>query len=201
MVNATYHSNCYVVGTDIPTGMSDSPREAILIDPSVMDLSILDSIEGNDYALRGVLITHDHETHVEGLRTLRRIYSAAIYGVKHVIMDFEVNRVQDGDVVEIGPFSVEVISVPGHSSDSVVYKIDNVLFTGDVLSAGFVGSTVSSSSLDSQVMALRTKIFSLPGNMVVFPGHGPPTSIDMEKRCNLGIEEYEQSIEKGPFGR
>lgn len=197
-------SNCYVVGTEIPAGDNGETRheasrreaalpEAIIIDPGNMDETILNLIERNNYRLRGVLITHDHLSHVRGLRTLKRIYDADIYAVNHLILDHKTIMVKDGDSLKLGPFKVEVISVPGHSSDSAVYKIGYWLFTGDALSAGLLGTTASSYGAEVQMTALRSKIFSLPGNYAVLPGHGPPSCLEAERRFNVGIQFYEQN--------
>jgi glyoxylase-like metal-dependent hydrolase (beta-lactamase superfamily II) len=185
-------TNCYVLGSEEARG------EAILIDLGEMGADVLNTIEDNEYNLKAALITHDHKGHVRGLRTLRRIYDAEVYAVNRVVMDYRTNMVRDGDLLNIGPFRIEVISVPGHSSDSVVYKIDNLLFTGDVLSAGLVGSTASSYGAALQMAAIRSKILSLPGDIVVFPGHGPPSTLEAERRFNAGILLYEQNRNKRP---
>ncbi|GHU54863.1 hypothetical protein FACS189442_1690 [Spirochaetia bacterium] len=196
-------SNCYVLGTDYAddpeTEYQDAPpREAIIIDPGAMDEAILKSIENNNYKLQGVLITHDHLNHVHGLRTLERIYHADIYAVNPVIREYRARRVRDGDTVTIGPFKIEVISVPGHSSDSAVYRIDNLLFTGDALSAGLVGITPSSYGAAVQMTALRSKILSLPGDYTVLPGHGPPSTLEVERRYNVGIQLFDQNRNQRP---
>jgi glyoxylase-like metal-dependent hydrolase (beta-lactamase superfamily II) len=206
-------SNCYVLGTDFgcedlsdqfPTASlsreatphETALREAIIIDPGSMDKVILDLIEQNNYKLKGVLITHDHLNHVHGLRTLRRIYDMEIYAVNHIILEHKTNMVKDGEVFDIGSFHIEVISVPGHSSDSAVFKINNMLFTGDALSAGMVGTTASSYGAEVQMSAIRSKIFSLPGNYVVLPGHGPPSTLETERRFNAGIQFFDQNKNK-----
>jgi glyoxylase-like metal-dependent hydrolase (beta-lactamase superfamily II) len=211
-------SNCYVVGSDDGgkdarerrRGGGEKPEdpsggrpqgEALVIDPAGMDEQILGFIEGNEYRVRAVLITHDHANHVHGLRTLRRIYDAEIYGVNHVIQEIRTTMVRDGDVIRLGPFTVAVISVPGHSADSAVFKIDNLLFTGDSLSAGLVGRTASSYGAAVQMNALRGKILSLPGNCLVFPGHGPPTSLEAERRFNAGVQMYDQARKRRPLFR
>ncbi|MDR1900469.1 MAG: MBL fold metallo-hydrolase [Treponema sp.] len=186
-------SNCYVLGSD------DGPvREALVIDPGSMDEQILSFIEGNGYAVRAVLVTHDHLNHVHGLRTLRRIYDAEIYAVNHVIQEIRTNLVRDGDTVTLGAFKAGVISVPGHSSDSAVFRIGSLLFTGDSLSAGLVGRTASSYGAAIQMNALRSKILSLPGNYMVFPGHGPPTTLEAERHFNAGIQFYDQTRNQRP---
>jgi glyoxylase-like metal-dependent hydrolase (beta-lactamase superfamily II) len=185
-------SNCYIAGTD-PDAAS---REAVIIDPGIMDKGILDRIEQHNYRLMGVLVTHDHQNHVHGLRTLKRIYDVEIYAVNHIIQEHKTNRVKDGDSFTIGSFPVEVISVPGHSSDSAVFKINHLLFTGDALNAGMLGTTASSYGAEVQLTALRTKLFSLPGNYVVLPGHGPPSTLDTERRFNAGIQMLDQHKNK-----
>jgi glyoxylase-like metal-dependent hydrolase (beta-lactamase superfamily II) len=205
-------SNCYVLGTEpspekVPEGKTASRdpapcgeelREAIIIDPGYMDEEIITCLESNEYHLRGALITHDHVHHVHGLRTLKRIYDAPIYAVNPVIEEYKTNMVRDGDILTIGPFSIEVISVPGHSSDSAVYRIDHLLFTGDALTAGLVGRTASTYGTAVQMTALRSKIFSLPGKYAVLPGHGPPSSLEAERRFNAGIEFYEKNKNHRP---
>jgi glyoxylase-like metal-dependent hydrolase (beta-lactamase superfamily II) len=190
-------ANSYLLGTD--QAGEGSPQDAILIDPGVMDKEILNFIENNEYTLRGILVTHDHQNHVRGLRTLRRIYNVDIYAVNHLILDHRTNLVRDGDTLHVGPFPVEVISVPGHSSDSAVFKIGELLFTGDALSAGLVGNTASSYGAAVQMTALRSKILSIPGDMIVLPGHGPPSSLEAERRFNLGIQLFEQHQTKRPL--
>jgi glyoxylase-like metal-dependent hydrolase (beta-lactamase superfamily II) len=183
-------SNCYILGTDT------EPREAIIIDPGTMDKTILDFIEQNNYRLLGVLVTHDHLNHVHGLRTLKRIYDVEIYAVNHIILEHRTTMVKDGDTFDLGPFHIGVISVPGHSSDSAVFKINHLLFTGDALNAGMLGTTASSYGAEVQMVALRTKIFPLPGNYVVLPGHGPPSTLETERRFNAGIQIFEQHKNK-----
>jgi glyoxylase-like metal-dependent hydrolase (beta-lactamase superfamily II) len=195
-------SNCYVLGTDFPEDEAGSPeaapreaalREAIIVDPGNMDEQILGFIESHEYTLRGVLITHDHINHVHGLRTLKRIYDAEIYAVNHIIQDHKTNLTRDGDLINIGPFRVEVVSIPGHSSDSAVFIIENFLFTGDVLTAGLVGRTASTYGAAIQMTALRSRILSLPGDYTVLPGHGPPSTLEAERKFNAGINTYDQN--------
>jgi glyoxylase-like metal-dependent hydrolase (beta-lactamase superfamily II) len=194
-------SNCYILGTEPapPNATARKQRfsgEAVIIDPGTMDKTILDFIEENNYRVMGVLITHDHLNHVHGLRTLKRIYDVDIYAVNRSISDHRTTMVKDGDEFDIGSFHVEAITVPGHSSDSAVYKIDRLLFTGDALNAGLLGATVSSYGAEVQMSALRTKIFSLPGNYGIFPGHGPPSTLEVEKRFNVGIQSFENNKSK-----
>lgn len=194
-------SNCYILGYEkektgteleaIGESTETTPGEktALIIDPGCMDEKILNFIEKNEYSIKGILITHDHHNHVHGLRTLKKIYDADIYAINHMISEHKTTLIHDGDVLSIGPFTVQVFSVPGHSSDSAVYKIDKLLFTGDVLSAGLVGTTASSYGEAVQSSAIRSKILSIPGDCIVLPGHGPPSTLEAERRFNVGLEK------------
>jgi glyoxylase-like metal-dependent hydrolase (beta-lactamase superfamily II) len=176
-------------------------NDAIIIDPGVMDRQILDYIEKNNFYVHGVLITHDHKNHMHGLRTLQRIYNLEIYAMNRVILEYDTHPVKDGDIVAIGSFQTEVISIPGHSSDSAVFRIENMLFTGDVLTAGLVGRTASAYGATLQVNNLRSRILSLPGDFTVLPGHGPPSSLEAERRFNAGITRSDINRTRRPVFR
>jgi len=192
-------SNCYVIGTDkIKPGQ---PSAAVIVDPGSIENIILDTIENNNMDIKAVLITHDHLSHVRGLRTLLRIYNAEIFAVNQSIMDNRTTVVKDGDKLIIGGFTIEVISIPGHSSDSVVYRVGDMLFTGDVLTAGLVGSTASAYGAATQMNNLRSRLLSLPGDYIVLPGHGPPSTLEAERRFNTDIFNYDQNRSKRPIFR
>jgi glyoxylase-like metal-dependent hydrolase (beta-lactamase superfamily II) len=191
-------SNSYVLGAE---KNMESSADAIIIDPGSMDKQILEYIESNNLNLRAVLITHDHLGHVHGLRTLLRIYRTEIFAINRIILDKKVTPVRDGDRMVLGPFTVEVISIPGHSADSAVYRIGNLLFTGDVLTSGLVGSTASSYGAATQVSKLRSRLLSLPGDYTVLPGHGPPSTLDAERRFNVGIIKYHEMNARKPSFR
>jgi len=189
-------SNCYILGSE-KAGQGQQ-NSAVIVDPGSIENATLDAIESNNLKLKAVLITHDHKNHVRGLRTLQRIYNAEVFAVNQSIMDHKTTMVKDGDKFVTGGFSVEVISIPGHSSDSVVYKIGNLLFTGDVLTAGLVGSTASAYGAATQMNNLRSRLISLPGDYIVLPGHGPPSTLEAERRFNADIFNYDQNIKRKP---
>ena len=191
-------SNCYVLGSE---GKPGAPGEAIIIDPGSMNNKILHSIEANDYNLRAALVTHDHLNHVRGLLALERIYRIDVFAINDTIQDSKATQVKDGETFSVGPFDVEVIATPGHSPDSVIYKIDNLLFTGDTLTAGLVGSTASAYSAATQMNRLRNRLLSLPGDYTVLPGHGPPSTLEAERNFNVGISQYKELHARKPTFR
>jgi glyoxylase-like metal-dependent hydrolase (beta-lactamase superfamily II) len=177
-------SNCYILG-------AESTNQAIIVDPGSMENVTLETIENNNFDVKAVLITHDHLNHVRGLRTLKRIYDVDVFAVNQTIMDHKTNMVKDGDLLNVAGFTIEVISIPGHSSDSVVYRIRGMLFTGDVLTAGLVGNTASAYGAATQMDKLRSRLISLPGDFIVLPGHGPPSTLEAERRFNTDIFNYD----------
>jgi len=189
-------SNCYILGMENAT--KGQQNAAIIVDPGSMERVILETIENNNFSLKAVLVTHEHLNHVQGLRTLNRIYNVGVIALNQNIMEQKATRVKDGDKLVIGGFTVEIISIPGHSSDSVVYKVGDLLFTGDVLTAGLVGSTASAYGMATQMNKLRSRLLSLPGDYIVLPGHGPPSTLEAERRFNADIFNYDQSRTKRP---
>jgi len=191
-------SNCYIMGEE---NTENRQPLAFIVDPGSMENFTLESIENNNFDLKAVLITHDHFSHVRGLQTLKRIYNAEIFAVNHSIMNHKTTIVRDGDKLRIAGFPIEVISIPGHSLDSAVYRMENLLFTGDVLTAGLVGSTASAYGAATQMNKLRSRLLSLPGDYVVLPGHGPPSTMEAERRFNTDISNYDVIRNKRPVFR
>jgi glyoxylase-like metal-dependent hydrolase (beta-lactamase superfamily II) len=200
-------SNCYVLGAEQARPAVSTPpdaahpSDAIIVDPGCMDKQLLEYIENNNFNLRAVLITHDHIGHVHGLRALKRIYNSEVFAVNRLVLDHKTTLIKDGDKISIGPFSVEVISIPGHSADSAVYRIDTLLFTGDVLTAGLVGQTASAYGAATQMNKLRSRLLSLPGDYTVLPGHGPPSTLEAERRFNVGINLFDETRKRRPMFR
>jgi glyoxylase-like metal-dependent hydrolase (beta-lactamase superfamily II) len=206
-------SNSYILGAAAPahgpapsaetSSAIESPRpiDAIIVDPGSMEEKTLKTIEDNNFNLCAVLITHEHIGHVRGLRTLKRIYNAEVFAINQIVLDHKTTMVKDGDKINIAGFTIEVISIPGHSSDSAVYLTGGILFTGDVLTAGLVGSTSSAYGAATQMNKLRARLLSLPGDYVVLPGHGPPTTLEAERRFNTEIINFDMNRSRKPVFR
>jgi glyoxylase-like metal-dependent hydrolase (beta-lactamase superfamily II) len=203
-MNVSFHycaqglCNCYILGGGdyeaVPRSAGKNPtRDALIIDPGSMDESILNFIENNEYTLKGILLTHSHSKHINGLRSLKRIYDTDIYSANSMVMGYKSNVVRDGDTVNIGSFAVKAVSAPGHSIDSMLYIVEHLLFTGDVLSAGLTGRTDSAYGAMRQITMIQNKIFSLRGDYIVLPGHGPPSTLNVERKYNIGIGLFEEN--------
>lgn len=173
-------SNCYVV-------TNDKTNEAIIIDPGRITEEIINQIEDNHYNLRAILVTHNHGSHVNGMKTLQKIYRLKIYGADWEVAGNDTTVITGDGKLRIAGLSVRYMALPGHTADSMVYKIGNVLFTGDVISAGRIGGTTSSYGDRVLRANIKKKIFSQNDNTIIMPGHGPPTCVGAEKLYNNEI--------------
>lgn len=177
LFSAVGFSNAFLVG---PRGGGD----ALLVDPGEFDAAMLQAIEANRLRLRWILVTHAHRAHIAGLRGLRRVYDPEIYCNQPSVLEEPARHVQDGDRLSLGEISVEVIELPGHSIDSLCFQIGGMVFTGDTLSAGGIGRTRDARAEGLLRSGIRERLLGLGDDVLVFPGHGPPSLIGIERRFN-----------------
>jgi glyoxylase-like metal-dependent hydrolase (beta-lactamase superfamily II) len=171
-------SNTYVVG-------HEGGGDAILVDPGVLDVRLLEAIESNSFTIRWVLITRCQPEHLRGLRTLKKVYDAEIYSRNDKVLDFECQPVKPGSHLQLGDFRVDALCFPELSYDSVVYKVGNWVFCGDLLSAGKPPRTNSAYARANLAIALERRFFTWQDDTLIFPGEGPPTLMRGEKLFNL----------------
>ena len=170
-LNLEGYSNCYIIA-------NPELKEAIIVDPGTVTKEIIEQIENEQYNLVAVLITHNHGSHTKGLETLRKIYTPRIYAADPQAAGSDTIVLKGDGVFRVAGFTVGYLSVPGHSTDSMCYKIENILFTGDTLSAGRIGGTNNNYAKKTLIANVQTKIFSQQEGTVFLPGHGPPTSLE-----------------------
>ena len=167
----------------------ENNRDAVLIDPGNFDVKLLQLIEGNNLYIRHILVTHAHNAHINGVKTLLKIYDAVIYSYRSTILDFASTVIRDGDILKTAGFEFEIIETPGHSSDSISFKTEKLLFTGDTLTAGNIGATVNGYARGLEISSICKKIFSFDDDIYIFPGHGPPSKISIERKLNPYLKE------------
>ncbi len=180
-LNTNGLSNTYVV-------VNERNHEAIIIDPGQISERIIEQIEVNSLKFTTVLITHNHKNHVEGLKTMMKIYSPNIYAADWEIEGNETIVLNGDGKIRLAGMTVHYMTLPGHTADSMIYKIGNILFTGDTIGAGRIGSTNSSYSSHILKRNINEKILSQQESTVIMPGHGPPTSVGAEKLYNKDLE-------------
>jgi hydroxyacylglutathione hydrolase len=92
---------------------------------------------------------------------------------------------KDGDVLEAGGLKFEIIHTPGHTPGGICIKVGNVVFSGDTLFQASIGRTdFPGGSYRLIIKSIKEKLLTLPDDTVVYPGHGPKTSVDLEKKIN-----------------
>lgn len=175
-------SNGYLLGNE-KTG------EAIIIDPCLMNKELLEHIENNRFRIDAVLITHNHLSHHRGLQTLLRIYNPRVYAADSELNGKKTILLQgDGSFAAAG-FAVRYYAVPGHSPDSLMFQIENVLFTGDSLSAGELGGTNNVYGTRNLKTHLKNKMLNQDDATIILPGHGPPSTVGAERLFNFELME------------
>ena len=167
-------SNCYVV-------VNEKVNEAIIIDPGEITEEIISQIEDNHLKLTAVLVTHNHSSHTNGIKTLKKIYTPKIYAADWEVAKNDTTVITGDGKFKTAKMTVRYMAVPGHTADSVVYGIGNIFFTGDVLFAGSMGSTNSSYSEFILRTNIENNIFSQQDGIILMPGHGPPTTLEAAK--------------------
>ncbi|MFC4767327.1 MBL fold metallo-hydrolase [Effusibacillus consociatus] len=207
-----FQTNCYVV-TD------EGTRTALVIDPGYNPEIVLDAID--DYKVTHILLTHAHLDHIGGLGKLKEVTGAPIY-IHENEKDWLTNPmlngsgrwpqlggpitdpaadhfVAEGDKIPFAGRELSVVFVPGHSPGSVAYILEDQVFAGDTLFYGSIGRTdLPGGDFDTLITSIRTKLYTLPPQTVVYPGHGPETTVEREKKLNPFVREdyvYDGEIE------
>jgi hydroxyacylglutathione hydrolase len=173
----TGYCNTYILGPD-------DGGDALVIDPGLFDVPFLELMESNRLYPRYILVTHAHDAHIFDIKNMLKIYDSALFAFSHSLQGFPTTPVREDQVLDIGGFDVQVIETPGHSGDSVVYRWSRLLFTGDTLLAGSIGSTSDPFSKELLLSSIKEKLFPLETEHYLFPGHGPPSTLKVEKRTN-----------------
>ncbi|MCR4402214.1 MAG: MBL fold metallo-hydrolase [Firmicutes bacterium] len=191
-------TNCYIVGCE-------DERKAVVIDPGAEPERIIQALRADGFTCGVVVNTHGHADHIAANGAVKAATGAAI--AVHMLdaealADPSVNlsafamppglRVEgpradrllaEGEEVVAGSVRLRVVHTPGHTPGSISLVGDGVVFCGDTLFAGGgVGRTdFPGGSYDLLVMSITEKIFSLPDDTVVYPGHGPSTTVGTER--------------------
>lgn len=179
--NTETFSNSYLV-------VNEKTMEALIVDPSKITPKLIDQIEYGNYKLKAALITHKHSHHTAGLSTLQKIYDIDVFAADAEVCGEDNLLNGDGKITVCG-LEVLYFSIPGHSSDSLIYEIGNEVFTGDVISAGLMGDSSCSYNRKRLSNGIREKLFSMPDSNLIFPGHGPLSSVGAEKMFNVELGE------------
>lgn len=189
-VLGVYQENAYIL-------IDDTTRDALIIDPGDEGESLVRYLESLKINLKAILLTHGHVDHVGAVDAVREAFSVPVY-ISEIDMKFIEQRkmafgkmkradffLKEGDEFIFAGKKVQIIETPGHSRGSLSYYVDGLLFSGDVLFQNSVGRTdLPGGNMEELLYSIKEKLMKLPGETRVFPGHGPETTLAMEKAFN-----------------
>lgn len=192
-----FQTNAYLV-------KNEATGESIVIDPGVDPEELLAVLANEKVA--AILLTHAHLDHIGGLNDVRKLTNAPVYihsleqswltdpnlnGSARwnltplIICDPAEHELADGQTLELAGFTIQVMHTPGHSPGSCSFVIGFHCFGGDVLFAQSIGRTdLPGGHFETLMESIQDKMFELDDATIVYPGHGPKTTIEMEKMYN-----------------
>ena len=196
-----YETNCYVLRDE------QSSRDCVVIDPGLDAGPLLDVLEEQQWNPVAVLLTHGHIDHIAGVTALRDAFpdvkvfiheldgpmlcepraNLSVMSGMEFTTEPQDTSVQDGDIIEQAGIRLLVLHTAGHTPGGICLysQSEGVAFVGDTLFAGSVGRTdFPGGSMYQLINSVKNKLFTLPGETKVYPGHGPPTTIAYEKEHN-----------------
>lgn len=188
-----FFSNCYIVG-------SDTSNEGMIIDAGAEPNDIMVAVKKLRLTVKHILATHGHMDHVGAIGELKKV-TGAQFAIHEADAAFLSRRgflfggigssvqpdllLHGGETISAGNLSFKVLHTPGHSPGGICLLGDGVVFSGDTLFRNGIGRYDFPGASGRQLLdSIRTKLLSLPDNTVVYPGHGPQTTIGEERESN-----------------
>ena len=200
LINPT---NCYIV-------MCDKTKETMVIDPGGEAGKIIEMLDILNAKVKYIYLTHCHGDHIGAVNEVKMakggkllIHREDSEGLNNKdinlspIIDMGVieleadSRLDDNDLIHIGELEFKVIHTPGHTkgSSSLYCEKESLLFSGDTLFRGTWGRTdVPTSSFEDIINSITNKLLVLPGETIVYPGHGKSTKIEEERPIYLELK-------------
>lgn len=192
-----YAANCYVL-------YSETENEGIVVDPGGDVDDIIKFIDENNIDIKYIVLTHGHGDHIGGVMDLKNklnvdllIHEADADMLKDAnlnlsnimaIGSIEITPdefLNEEDVLEFGDVKLSVIHTPGHTLGGICLLSGDSLITGDTLFKGSIGRTdLEGGNYETIINSIREKLLVLPGYTTVYPGHGPETTIENERKNN-----------------
>ncbi len=207
VVLGIFEANCYIL-------WDEKDKEGIIVDPGEEGERIIEVISKDSLKIKSIVNTHAHIDHVGANDFLREktkapllAHSADVFLFKNAELNLSAltgkdrsfnlpDRVlEEGDEIRVGGSSLIILHTPGHTPGSICLYGDNKLFSGDTLFAAGIGRTdLAGGNLRELQKSIKDKILTLPDEVVVYPGHGPSTTVGKERKCNLFISQSDDVL-------
>lgn len=188
--------NTYLLG-------DESSGKCAIIDPGATLNDILSRVRNRNFTVEYIILTHGHADHIGTVKKLKEETNAKIVAhenERELLIDRKKNLsvrfpcgpqefeadvyVKDKDKLAIGDLKVTFIHTPGHTPGGMCVKVGNHMFTGDTLFAGSIGRTDFYGGDFKQMNKSLNKLANQDENIIIYPGHGPTSTIGKEKRMN-----------------
>ena len=178
--------NCFVIGCE-------ETKEAALIDAGLFESRIVDYIKNEGLNLKYIILTHADYDHTDGLTQYQQAFPKAITARKvtdYFYPNYQL-AVNEGDTIQIGKLNGKIFETPGHCIDSILiyFAAEKIMFVGDAVFAGAIGGTRCAEHKQQLLDGIHKHILSLPEDVELLNGHGPATTVGIEKRFNPIINE------------
>ncbi len=185
--------------------IDEESKDAVLIDCSSPNDEFINLVKSEDVRLKYILLTHGHFDHILGCDKFNEVFNVPIYVNENDLIQIKLapemmfyyaggkisgikninNLIKDAHEINFGKYTIKAISTPGHTKGGMCYLVDGKLFSGDTLFKGSVGRCdLQDGDLNELLKSVKEKIFTLPDEITVYPGHGPKTTIGYEKKYN-----------------
>ncbi|MFH1736900.1 MAG: MBL fold metallo-hydrolase [Actinomycetota bacterium] len=177
VVVGTLATNCYIVA-------AEKGGHAMVVDPGEDAPAIMAALDEDDLKIDRIVVTHGHFDHTQGAWDLKKARGGEIYAHPAEDLPGTDRELADGQEFDIDGLHIKVIQTPGHSRGSCALIADGAVFSGDLLFTGGVGRTDFPGGSTEELLNSLDKLRTFPDNTVVYPGHGPATTIGEEKANN-----------------
>lgn len=206
--------------TNTYLAIDDETREALLIDPAGDWKRIAALIRDAGVTVKAIVNTHAHYDHVSRNTEAKRLTGAPLliheaeagrlpkfslaslfFRGRPTLSPPADRRLRDGDAIDIGALRFEVIHTPGHSPGGICLRYKKSIFCGDAVFQGAIGRTdLKGGDYDTLVASLKDRLFVLSDDIFLYPGHGPRTSIENERKYNIFVKLRPEQIDELMFG-
>ena len=199
LVVGELETNCYLIACK-------RTKKAVVIDPGgeeEVDL-VLNFLQENNFDLKYIINTHGHIDHIAG-NNLLKAKTEALLLIHRLDADMLVDAnknfssfmgkeicsppadklLEEGDEISLGTLNLIVIHTPGHTPGGISLVLNNIVFTGDTLFAGGIGRTdLPGGSYQDLIKSINEKLLILGDDKIIYPGHGPDSTIGEERKTN-----------------